>query len=353
MGDELLDLGDVEIGTEIENLVDEGLESNPDVKPDENKETPDGDQTTPITVEAPPDDLTDETPATEDEDEVEIPESLNEAGREKEKEAFIAMRTELSEYRKLKKAGVGPDSVTSQERLRELEAKEAAMDYASSSEFKAAHMTPIMDLGKQILAVAKTNGFTAEIINQASTLAGKERLSFLKSNTDDPDAILEVLPMMQQLDTMKATAQEAIKAKREGFSQSTQAKQAEVAKQRDVMFSQALQGLADKHFLLKPSAKKPEWLTTITANARALVEGKTKPEAVVEAALKAQVADHYLSMFTAERQARLALQTQIDKLKGIRPRTGGGGSQDKSGGSQDGGTGAKDIDSLVDLTIPG
>jgi len=352
-GGEDLDLSGMEFGEEMEGLVDEVVTNNDDGENKDDKSGSEGDDKDNVEDKSNnkdgddevPDDLLEEGNEEEDEEEEEIdpPEGLD----EKQAEAFKTMRTKLAEARKQIKEGAGIDK-DSQSRLQELEAKEAALNYSESEEFKAAHVQPMTDLSKSILDTAKSHEIDEAVINQAARLGKTERTAFLKSNIDDADAILEIVPMLSQLDSMRATAQQAITEKRESYSKSVQQRREQEATQRTELLANTIKELGEVHPLLRASVKKPEWLQGIQEGAMKIIDGSAPPEDVVKAALKAQVTDRYLSLYAGQVKAVKALKAEVAKLKGLRPDSGASGGDDTDkGGGGGGDQKAKSIDDLL------
>ena len=70
---------------------------------------------------------------------------------------------------------------------------------------------------------------------------------------------------------------------------------------------------ADKHFLLKDSREHPQWMPSILDGARNDLAGSMSDEDRAKSAIKAQLADHYKTLFVTENQK---LRDEVANLQG-------------------------------------
>jgi len=336
------DLGD------LDDLVDEVIPGEPEEgapadKPDEKpadggKDEDDGEI---------PDDLNlgDES---DDDDDHEVPTEEDIEAYEDKSKAQAACKAMRKVIVDLKKNGTGGEAaVALQARVDELEAKEAGTDLSQTAAYKENYVKPIQVLGTSIQAVGNAKSVELTILRQALIATdSKTRLDLLKSGTDDNDTILELIPMMNEMDKLRGDASKAITDAQSGYKESIATKATADAEVQTALMESTLSELGKVHFLLRDSAKSPKWMEGIKAAAGSIIDGSAKPEDVVTAALKAQVSDHYLAMFSKEREARIKAENDIDKLRGVRPRNDAAGSGDKGGKGGKGATDLSKIDSI-------
>ena len=266
-----------------------------------------------------PDDLGLEDEGNGGEEEVPTDEEITAiADLSKAQDACKTMRKQILD---LKKNGTGGELAAQlQAKVDAFEAEQAANDYTTTEAYKTNHLTPMNALGSEIITVAEKADIDVDVIRQALTADSKARLALLKANTDDADAILELAPLMQQMDSLRAKAGEAINAAKTNYKTTMEAKVQAEQTAKTELIDNTIKTMQASHFLLRDSVKNPKWLSGIKTAASALVLGQAKPEELVQAALKAQVADHYLAMFVSTNEKLKEAQNQIDKLRGVRPR---------------------------------
>ena len=236
----------------------------------------------------------------------------------KAQEACKVMRKQILD---LKKNGTAGEVATSlQAKLDAFEAEAAGRDYTSTEAYKTTHLAPINAVGEAITALATEHGIEMGAVREALLADPKARIALLKANTDDADVILELAPLMLQMDALRAKAGEAINEAKTNYKTTMEAQVQAEQTARTELIDNTIKTMQASHFLLRDSVKNPNWLSGIKTAASALVLGQAKPEELVQAALKAQVADHYLSMFVSTNEKLKEAQNQIDKLRGVRPR---------------------------------
>ena len=72
---------------------------------------------------------------------------------------------------------------------------------------------------------------------------------------------------------------------------------------------------ADNHFLLRESKQNPEWFPGVVEGAREMMAGGFSPSELAEAAIKAQLADHYKNFYLSQTQK---LKEEISALQASR-----------------------------------
>ena len=171
-----------------------------------------------------------------------------------------------------------------------------------------------------MVSLATDNDMNIGAIREALLADPKERLKILKANTDNADALLEMVPLMQQMDSLRTKAGAAITESKTNYKATISTAAEASATAQAELLDTTIKTLSESHFLLRDSAKNPKWLEGIKVAATALISGTAKPEDIASAALRAQVADHYLVRLVKTDTELRAAQNQIDKLRGVRPR---------------------------------
>jgi hypothetical protein len=343
---------------DMADLVDEVVPEEKEIETPEPKVEPKADA--PVKKDAPapntddgiPDDLGLED-TNKDGDETDVPTDEEIAAFKdvsKAQEACKALRTKIVE---LRKTGTGGEAAAAlQARVNELEAAQAGTDLSQTPAYQETYVAPIKALGASISEVAEANQVDSAILRQALLEPdSKARLALLKSATDDNDTILELIPMMTEMDKLRGSASKAIADARTSYNETMATKAAAQAETQKALVESSLTELGKVHFLLRDSAKNPKWLAGIREAAGSLISGSAKPEALVEAALKAQVSDHYLALFTKAHNDLLAAQNQIDKLRGVRPRNNAQGGGDKGGKPESDVSKVNNLDELAEMTV--
>ena len=242
---------------------------------------------------------------------------------QKDAEAFKTMRLKIGELREELKS-----RPTESERIKELEkqaqtaeSKLEIQNFAASTKFQNEYMLPLKNTQAQLASIAKDYDIDVNVVRQAAVMPRKERVEFLREQVQDQAAISELLPLYNELAAVRERAQAALVEHQKQASKIQETELEETRRMQNEIMTSQLESLRRKnHFLLRESKQDPNWLKNITEKANALVNGDVEPEDIVAAAYKAQVADHYLSLYRTERAARMKAEEQLKKRGIVRPK---------------------------------
>lgn len=219
-----------------------------------------------------------------------------------------------------------------------LETEVGKFDLTRTKTFKDTYDAPIAEKAKKVNTIITQLGVDPSTGYQALQLKLGDRIKFLGSKIESVEARQLLLNALSDIDDLAAKRVEAIENWKDQLEEirkkETEIVSTELQKATSKTMDDAIKAVVSsvmesgekkyRHVLLEKSSSNEDWNKTVDARiakAKALAtSGDTKAQA--EALVKAALADDYLVMFMNERDRRIAVQRQLDKALGRKPKLG-------------------------------
>lgn len=332
---------ELEIPIENENP-DEGGQTIDDLigltAPGADKDQPDGDEKPdedkPPAEEKPageleiPDDLGLDT----DDDEI-IPEEELEIDPAIERSMTTAQANAMKSMRlKIKEQGIAlaakPVDTDLQTRLDAAESQIERENFAKSPRFAREHRAPLRALNQRIVAVGKEYGIEQKTLVAAMRLDRAACANLLGEEISNQHGLAELLPMYAEAKTRVAAADAAVKDFRASNVQLTADELATATTERETVIETARAALFDDGFtLLAASAKMPDWLPAIQAEAASILTGDVDQDKLASTALSGIVARHQVkhsaNIINTLKSQNAELSKKLSKYVKLSPKVKG------------------------------
>lgn len=318
-----------EIGTEygagpgLEDLVDETVGSEGAEEPE--KKAPEKKEDDPPRAEQPnlPADLFEDSespkvdPETEDklvetsvEEEFPDPENAS----EKDVSAYKTMRERITTLQREVNLGKEDGHSALKERAEKAEGELEKINLSQSPRFQETFVKPAQEVWGQITKIAEAYSVDAQTIRAASRASLTDRDKILEGENLPAGAIAQLLPLMNDFSVRMGSVQKQLND-HQNVAKEFQAEEKTRSDRITTMtLDDAVLALrADKHFLLKDSRENPQWMPSILDGARNVLAGSMSDEDRAKSAIKAQLADHYKTLFVTENQK---LRDEVANLQG-------------------------------------
>jgi len=302
-------------GPGMEDLVDEVMDVTPvedDGEGEEQEEEKPAEKKPaakkPAKTDGPPTDILDDAPeeqSSQSDDEIvaEVEEEFPdiEGGEEKDVQAMKTMRERIVS---LRKENAGLKSGGDSELQTKLDAANESLErnnYAQSPRFRDGFVKPAEATWEQLATIAKAYEIGPEVLQAAARSDVKERDVMLAQEGIPQSGLVQLLPLFNSFAAQMAAANtelESFKAnatEREAL-ESTQLEETTITALGDA--TRTLQ--ADNNFLLRDSKDNPDWFPGVIDGAKAMMTGQLSSEDLAQAAIKAQLSDHYKNMFLTQ-----------------------------------------------------
>jgi hypothetical protein len=183
----------------------------------------------------------------------------------------------------------------------------------------------------------------------------RERDAILSGEGVPQSALVQLLPLFNQYSKLRAVAAAELQKNQE-LSRKYQAEdEKQKSLTRKTVMNSAVTALqAENHFLLKQSKVNEKWYPSILDGAEKILSGAVEPEEAAKAAIKAQLADHYMGLYIAETAKLREVIAALEKKAGVKasrtPKPGSSPAPIRSKSLEKKGM---TIDDLADQTVFG
>lgn len=212
----------------------------------------------------------------------------------KQKDAFIAMRQELTQYKRT--------ATASDEMKKELEKAQDKLGMYNITEdkrFKAKYVAPFEAKKQELLTMTKEFGGNEELIERVLKQPMRQRVATLKDEL--PEGESTITGIIRELIGLNGEMVKAVNQHEETKKQLAREAELRGGKEMDDSMNTAREMLMNSnHFLLKEAENSPEWNAKVQARlteAKAIAATLDQPAARAEILLKARMADEYRDLY--------------------------------------------------------
>jgi len=276
---------------------------------------------------------------------------------EKQREAFISQRQEISALKKendtLKKSG-GGDAVLLQSRLTDMEARLASYEVVNMQEFHEKFDNKINDEVRRAAGTIAKLGGKAEDALKVAKMSLRNRFDHIQQNYGDAGSLLH--PAFAEIDRLMDDRQVAISDAQNTMRTMRADRSAGIARGVDNI-DNTVEALVEKsHFLLKKNDNS-DWNAKV--DARIASAKNMSKELATDSAnilLKATLADEYLALISVLVTQRTQYVEKFGRLRRSAPDLGAGGRGDSASSREAAGSKGRtpeEVASMLGSGMPG